>query len=195
MNCSFTNSKDAVRTAGSKLPSFLWLIHCGPHVLMDSPRLLLFILPKGPKNWSKQEGPRAGLLALLLATKQLQTGRAGPAGTRSSVAPPQPMLALQSTQLPPLMSYVQSCPSVSECPEQQGSKRLCCQTVPCQALSHRNGRRSLFWSRVVPVTAAPSVPSDGQAKRRYFLIQQRASCSAGRDIRSHGKTLQRSEVS
>lgn len=101
------------------------------------------------------------------------TGRAGPAGTRSSVAPPQPMLVLQSTQLPPLMSYVQSCPSVSECPEQQGFKRLCCQTVPCQALSHRNGRRSLFWSRVVPVTAAPSVPSDGQAKRRYFLIQQR----------------------
>lgn len=64
-------------------------------------------------------------------------------------------------------------PSVPECPEQQGFKHLCGQPVPCQALSQRNGRRSLSWSRLVPVTAAPSVPSDGQAKRRYFLIQQR----------------------
>lgn len=98
--------------------------------------LFFFILTEKSKNWSKQERPRAGLLALFLATRQAsqaptdrQTDKAEPAGHTHLQPHPVHAVSLQSTQLSsPSIICVQSspdAPSAPECQEQQGLKCLC----------------------------------------------------------------------
>lgn len=154
--------------------------------------MLLFILPKGSKNWSKQKGPRAGLLALFLAPRQLNRG----AGLPYSPLPSPCCASPGSTAIVPLYHlcpvFSRCTPSTPECQEQQGFKCLCWQTMTFQShcpkewsafLGHNGSSNSCNFSAQLWLSKA-KVFSDP--------IEMTSSCSEVHDICSDGKTLQRS---